>query len=126
MVLYAYVCVCAFSLHRESPGRILGDIPILFQVGSITGVSPAIEGTIRRLLDHCLILPCSAPYVLGHQCRNLWPIKQLVASGPVSILKSTASARRSFGCVNVTISNEDMMPSFPASEHVLHSAECMA
>jgi hypothetical protein len=27
MVLYAYVCVCAFSLRRESPGRILGDKP---------------------------------------------------------------------------------------------------
>jgi hypothetical protein len=29
MVLYAYVC--AFSLHRDSPGRILGDKPLLFQ-----------------------------------------------------------------------------------------------
>jgi hypothetical protein len=27
MVLYAYVCVCTFFLHRESPGRILGDNP---------------------------------------------------------------------------------------------------
>jgi hypothetical protein len=25
------VCVCAFSLHRESPGRILGDKPLLFR-----------------------------------------------------------------------------------------------
>jgi hypothetical protein len=31
MVLYAYVCVCAFLLHRESPGRILGDKPLLFR-----------------------------------------------------------------------------------------------
>jgi hypothetical protein len=33
MVLYAYVCVCAFSLHQESPGRILGDKPLLVQGG---------------------------------------------------------------------------------------------
>jgi hypothetical protein len=33
MVLYAYVCVCAFSLHRESPDRILGDKPLLFKGG---------------------------------------------------------------------------------------------
>jgi hypothetical protein len=39
MVLYAYVCVCAFSLHRESPSGILGDKPLLFQGGgSITDV----------------------------------------------------------------------------------------
>jgi hypothetical protein len=35
MVLYAYVCVCAFSLHRESPARILADKPLLFQGGSV-------------------------------------------------------------------------------------------
>jgi hypothetical protein len=33
MVLYAYVCVYSFSLHQESPGRILGDKPLLFQGG---------------------------------------------------------------------------------------------
>jgi hypothetical protein len=33
MVLYAYVCVCAFSLRRESPDRILGDKPLLFKGG---------------------------------------------------------------------------------------------
>jgi hypothetical protein len=36
MVLYAYVCGCAFSLRRESPDRILGDKPLLFQGGSVT------------------------------------------------------------------------------------------
>jgi hypothetical protein len=36
MVLYAYVCVCEFSLRRESPGRILGDKPLLFHRGSVT------------------------------------------------------------------------------------------
>jgi hypothetical protein len=36
MVLYAYVCVCTFSLRRESPGRILGDKPLLFSGGSVT------------------------------------------------------------------------------------------
>jgi hypothetical protein len=39
MILYAYVCVCAFSLHRESPGRILGDKPLLVQGGSVTLVT---------------------------------------------------------------------------------------
>jgi hypothetical protein len=38
MALYAYVCVCAFSLRREFPGRILGDKPLLFQGGSVTVV----------------------------------------------------------------------------------------
>jgi hypothetical protein len=33
MVLYAYVCVCAFLLRRESPDRILGAKPLLFQGG---------------------------------------------------------------------------------------------
>jgi hypothetical protein len=36
MVLYDYVCVYAFLLHRESPDRILGDKPLLFQGGSVT------------------------------------------------------------------------------------------
>jgi hypothetical protein len=49
MVLYAYVCVCAFSLRRESPGRILGDKPLLFQVGSIT-----MSGSLTsQQLDSC-------------------------------------------------------------------------
>jgi hypothetical protein len=26
------VCVCAFSLHRESPDMILGDKPFIFEV----------------------------------------------------------------------------------------------
>jgi hypothetical protein len=33
MVLYAYMCVYAFSFRRESPGRILGDKHLLFQGG---------------------------------------------------------------------------------------------
>jgi hypothetical protein len=36
MVLYTYVCVYAFSLHRESPGRILGDKPLVFQGGVLS------------------------------------------------------------------------------------------
>jgi hypothetical protein len=49
MVLYAYVCVCAFSLRRESPNRILGDKPLLFQGGSV------------------IILPLAASQSLKHQ-----------------------------------------------------------
>jgi hypothetical protein len=36
MILYPYVCVCVFSLRRESLDRILGDKPLLFQGGSVT------------------------------------------------------------------------------------------
>jgi hypothetical protein len=32
MVLFAYMCVCAFSLHRESPNIILGDKPLISKV----------------------------------------------------------------------------------------------
>jgi hypothetical protein len=32
LVLYAYVCVCAFSLRRESPNMILGDRPLIYEV----------------------------------------------------------------------------------------------
>jgi hypothetical protein len=32
MVLYVYVCVCAFSLYRESPDMILGDKPLISEV----------------------------------------------------------------------------------------------
>jgi hypothetical protein len=32
MVVYAYMCVCAFSLHRESPDMILGDKPLISEV----------------------------------------------------------------------------------------------
>jgi hypothetical protein len=39
MVLYAYGFVYAFLLRRESPGRILGDKPLLFQGGSVTVAS---------------------------------------------------------------------------------------
>jgi hypothetical protein len=31
-IAYLYVCVCAFSLHRESPDIILGDKPFIFEV----------------------------------------------------------------------------------------------
>jgi hypothetical protein len=30
--MYACVCVCAFSLHRESPNRILRDKPLISEV----------------------------------------------------------------------------------------------
>jgi hypothetical protein len=36
VILYAYVCVCVFSLRRESPGRILGDKPLLVQGGGLS------------------------------------------------------------------------------------------
>jgi hypothetical protein len=36
MVLYAYVCVCVFSLRQESPDMILGDKLLLFQGVSVT------------------------------------------------------------------------------------------
>jgi hypothetical protein len=32
MVLYAYMCVCVFSLHPESPDTILGDKPLISEV----------------------------------------------------------------------------------------------
>jgi hypothetical protein len=33
MVLYAYMCcVCVFSLRQESPGMILGEKPLIFDV----------------------------------------------------------------------------------------------
>jgi hypothetical protein len=32
LVLYAYVCVCAFSLRRESSDMILGDKPLISEV----------------------------------------------------------------------------------------------
>jgi hypothetical protein len=31
-IVFLYVCVCAFSLHRESPDVISGDKPLIFQV----------------------------------------------------------------------------------------------
>jgi hypothetical protein len=30
--LYAYMCVCAFSLHRESPDMIMEDKPLISEV----------------------------------------------------------------------------------------------
>jgi hypothetical protein len=32
MILYAYMCVCAFSLHRESSNMILGDQSLISEV----------------------------------------------------------------------------------------------
>jgi hypothetical protein len=32
MVLYAYMCLCIFSLHQESPNMILGDKPLISEV----------------------------------------------------------------------------------------------
>jgi hypothetical protein len=32
MVLHAYMCVCAFSLYRESPDMILGDKLLIFEM----------------------------------------------------------------------------------------------
>jgi hypothetical protein len=31
-IVCLFVCVCAFSLHRESPNMILGDKPLIFEV----------------------------------------------------------------------------------------------
>jgi hypothetical protein len=31
-IVCLFVCVCAFSLHRESPDMILGDKPLIFEV----------------------------------------------------------------------------------------------
>jgi hypothetical protein len=45
MVLYAYMCGCAFSLRQESTVMILGDKPLLFQEGSIT------HGALNRLYE---------------------------------------------------------------------------
>jgi hypothetical protein len=50
MVLYAYVCVCAFSLRRESPDRILGDKPLLFQGGG-GSVTEILYKTLSKWLD---------------------------------------------------------------------------
>jgi hypothetical protein len=42
------MCVCAFSLCRESLNRILGDKPLLFQGGSVTVTTVA---STRKTLD---------------------------------------------------------------------------
>jgi hypothetical protein len=31
-IVCLFVCVCTFSLHRESPDMILGDKPLIFEV----------------------------------------------------------------------------------------------
>jgi hypothetical protein len=31
-IVCSFVCVCAFSLRRESPNMILGDKPLIFEV----------------------------------------------------------------------------------------------
>jgi hypothetical protein len=72
MILYAYVCVCAFSFHRESPGMILGDKPLIFQGDSVTistrqtrqGVRQASPSRYTRPTCRCILI-CHAPTLVA-------------------------------------------------------------
>jgi hypothetical protein len=49
-----YVCVCAFSLHRESPDMILGDKPLIYEVVlSQDSVGPSLEKLSRQEKPCC-------------------------------------------------------------------------
>jgi hypothetical protein len=53
--LYAYVCVCAFSLRRESPNMILGDKPLISEVVLSQRPNLACEESMKRdLKDWCI------------------------------------------------------------------------
>jgi hypothetical protein len=58
MVLYAYVCVCAFSLYQESPNMILGDEPLISEVVlsqslTLRCCSPVVGSVTPSAIVHC-------------------------------------------------------------------------
>jgi hypothetical protein len=60
--MYAYVCVCAFSLHRESPNMILGDKPIISKVVLSQRPAPSAPASASPLLGNSAPL---APLAIG-------------------------------------------------------------
>jgi hypothetical protein len=42
-IVCLFVCVCAFSLRRESPDMILGDKPLIFEVVLSQRLGPAVH-----------------------------------------------------------------------------------
>jgi hypothetical protein len=61
-IVCLFVCVCAFSLRRESPDMILGDKPLIFEVVLSHPLSFIIGGGDQVLrLKKALYGLCKAP-----------------------------------------------------------------
>jgi hypothetical protein len=51
-IVCSFVCVCAFSLRRESPDMILGDKPLIFEVVLLqSSMVPPREGIVCAYLS---------------------------------------------------------------------------
>jgi hypothetical protein len=48
-----FVCVCAFSLRRESPDMILGDKPLISEVVLSQSSSFLLNGELGKWILHC-------------------------------------------------------------------------
>jgi hypothetical protein len=60
-IVCLFVCVCAFSLRRESPDMILGDKPLIFEV-----VLSQVVNDVFNSLGTPSLVTCHA--ALGQQC----------------------------------------------------------
>jgi hypothetical protein len=109
MVLYAYVCVYAFSLHRESPGRILGDKPLLFQGGSVLSAASRHYDTYTRSCSLATVLRIKLTKVLYVPWVMQW----------FSILRSQADTSRAayLGHAEGALPAEGELVSSFSSEH---------
>jgi hypothetical protein len=65
-IVCLFVCVCAFSLRRESPDMILGDKPLIFEVVLSQNVSAIFISTVDQLVD---ILPKALERVKSHELQ---------------------------------------------------------
>jgi hypothetical protein len=60
-IVCLFVCVCAFSLHRESPDMILGDKPLIFEVVLSQ------NSCNNSLFRPCMCVLCVNASVLAHR-----------------------------------------------------------
>jgi hypothetical protein len=77
-IVCLFVCVCAFSLHRESPDMILGDKPLIFEVVlSQRRPEDAAPRVGTRAPDFGFIIGIRRILLrIGSLCRELHPNRQ--------------------------------------------------
>jgi hypothetical protein len=60
-IVCLFVCVCAFSLRRESPDMILGDKPLIFEVvlsqlPRVMTAKPGVTGVLQMVSEPTLMV----------------------------------------------------------------------